>query len=136
MSGGRRRDPPERLGSGIGPRLVGGGDAFLEDLFEERGVGDTAWRRALSRESDEKFRVIALASRGAVLVSFWHLDGMAADSGTPTEWLSEWPGVVVNVHCDCDPPSRRFSRVVRPSRSRARLMWGRGLRWTPLASRR
>jgi predicted kinase len=27
-------------------------DAILEGLFERKGIGDTAWRRALSRESD------------------------------------------------------------------------------------
>lgn len=50
-------------------------DAILERLFESRGVGDAAWRRRLSRESDGLFEAEAKASGGAVLVSFWRLPG-------------------------------------------------------------
>jgi glucokinase len=57
----------------------------------------------LSRESDMILQAEAAASEGAILVSFWRQPGMAADSGTPTTWLLELPGVVVNVHCVCPP---------------------------------
>jgi AAA domain len=77
-------------------------DTILERLFELKGVGGLAWRRALSRESDLLFQEEAAASNGAVLVSHWHLPGMAADSGTPTNWLAQLPGELVNVHCKCD----------------------------------
>src|SRR5437899_1901341 len=63
-------------------------DDILERLFESRGVADAAWRRTLSRESDAILQAEATASNGAVLASFWHLPGMPADSGTPTEWLA------------------------------------------------
>ena len=38
-------------------------DSILEDLFDSKGVGDAAWRRILSRESDRILQ--AQASTGA-----------------------------------------------------------------------
>jgi predicted kinase len=78
-------------------------DDILERLFESKGVGDSAWRRALSRESDLLFQQEALASGGALLVSFWRLPGMPPDSGTPTDWLSELSNPLVQLHCYCPP---------------------------------
>jgi hypothetical protein len=78
-------------------------DDVLERLFESKGIGDTVWRRRLSRESDDILQTEAMASMGAVLASFWHLSGMPLDSGTPTRWLSEVSNLVVNVHCACPP---------------------------------
>jgi hypothetical protein len=90
-------------------------DEILEQLFETKGVGDTAWRRTLSRESDALFQSAAMESRGTVLASFWHLHGMPADSGTPTIWLSELSAVVVNVRCVCptEVAATRFFRRTR-----------------------
>jgi glucokinase len=48
-------------------------DDSLERLFEIKGTGDAAWRRALSRESDQLFQEEAFQARGAILVSFWLL---------------------------------------------------------------
>jgi hypothetical protein len=76
-------------------------DDILERLFELKGVGDRAWRRALSRESDLMLQAEATASDGAVLVSHWRLRGMPPDSGTPTDWLTKLSDRVVNVHCEC-----------------------------------
>lgn len=76
-------------------------DAILQRLFESKGVGDSGWRRTLSRESDVVFQAEATAAKQAVLVSHWHLPGMPADSGTPTSWLRS--DHVVNVHCICAP---------------------------------
>ena len=78
-------------------------DEMLDRLFEDRGVGDRAWRRRLSRESDGIFEREAAASGGAVIVSFWHVPGMTADSGTPAHWLADLPGPVVHVQCVCAP---------------------------------
>lgn len=78
-------------------------DTILDELFEQRGVGDAAWRRALSREADRLFQAQAFASSGAVLVSFWRVDGMPEDSGTPMEWIRDLPARVVHVRCDCPP---------------------------------
>jgi hypothetical protein len=87
-------------------------DAILERLFESKGIGDSAWRRLLSRESDEILREEASASDGAVLVSHWRLPGMQPDSGTPTEWLRKIPGRIVNVRCVCDAATaaKRFTQ--------------------------
>jgi glucokinase len=91
-----------RLAPAIGLPLIDKDD-ILERLFETRGIGDHAWRRSLSRESDSLFREAAERSvDGAVLVSFWHQLGMPADSGTPTSWLASL-GRIVNVHCVCPP---------------------------------
>lgn len=90
-------------------------DDILEELFESQGVGDTAWRRKLSRESDALFESRAKESAGAILVSFWHVAGMAADSGTPAEWLAGLAGGIVEVHCSCSPEiaAERFVRRQR-----------------------
>jgi len=90
-------------------------DDILEGLFESKGVGDAAWRRALSRESDAIFQSRALASNGAILVSFWHSPGMPADSGTAVEWLHSLAGRIVQIHCRCDPEiaASRFGQRVR-----------------------
>jgi glucokinase len=76
-------------------------DDILEGLFVSKGVGDAAWRSILSRESDAIFQREARSSDGAVLVSFWHMPGMSAGSGTPTGWLTELSEFLVNLHCEC-----------------------------------
>lgn len=78
-------------------------DQILDRLFESKGVGDAMWRRALSRESDLILEREATSSDGAILVSFWRVPGMTPDSGTPTGWLKNISGIVVNVRCICDP---------------------------------
>ena len=91
-----------RLAPAIGLPLIDKDD-ILEQLFETKGIGDHAWRRSLSRESDSLFQQAAERSLdGAVLVSFWHQAGMPPDSGTPTSWLASL-GAIVNVHCVCPP---------------------------------
>lgn len=78
-------------------------DDFLERLFETKGTGDAARRRALSRESDQLFQEEAWRAQGAILVSFWHIEGMPADSGTPTEWIEKLSNRVVHLACICAP---------------------------------
>jgi glucokinase len=94
-------------------------DGILERLFESQGIGDGVWRRRLSRQSDVLFQSEAQAeargSAGAILVSFWHLPGMPADSGTPTAWLVELSGRMIEVHCEC-PPEVAAERFVRRTR--------------------
>ncbi len=77
-------------------------DDILERLFEAKGIGDAAWRRALSRASDVILQQEAMNANGAILVSFWNLPVMATDSGTPTGWLTAASHHVVNVHCACE----------------------------------
>ena len=76
-------------------------DDILERLFDAKGIGDAAWRRTLSRESDLIFRRQAESSTGALLVSHWHLPGMPRDSGTPTDWPAQLSSRIVNLHCEC-----------------------------------
>ncbi|MBV8773919.1 MAG: AAA family ATPase [Deltaproteobacteria bacterium] len=79
-------------------------DEILDRLFDSKGVGDAKRRWALGRESDQLFQREAASLDGAVLVSFWRLPGMAADSGTPTEWLERISNaLIVNVQCNCEP---------------------------------
>jgi len=78
-------------------------DDILDRLFESKGIGDAAWRRTLSRESDLILQHDATISDGAVLASFWRLPGMPSDSGTPTDWLHALSNHVVNIHCTCAP---------------------------------
>jgi Shikimate kinase len=77
-------------------------DDILNRLFASQGVGNAAWRRTLSRESDVILQQEASSSGGAILVSFWRLPGMPADSGSPTDWLDAPSHHVVNVHCSCE----------------------------------
>ena len=112
-----------RLAPALGLPLIDKDD-ILARLFDSKGVGDAGWRRALSRESDAVLQREALASTGAVLVSFWRLPGMPSDSGTPTDWLDGPSQRVVNVHadrsrhidrtrCDSRPSSRRGAKGSR-----------------------
>jgi len=103
-----------QLASALGLPVIDKDD-ILERLFESKGVGDAAWRRALSRESDEILQCEAVASPGAVLTSMWRVPGMAADSGTPTPWLLELSNLLVHVHCVCSPEiaTRRFMQRKR-----------------------
>jgi glucokinase len=77
-------------------------DDILDRLFDARGIGDAAWRRTLSRESDLMLQHEATRSSGAIVASFWRVPGMPSDSGTPTDWLDAPSHHVVNVHCVCD----------------------------------
>jgi predicted kinase len=90
-------------------------DEIVERLFQTRGVGDAAWRRALSRESDTRLQAAVTSSSGAIVTSFWHVAGMPADSGTPTAWLRALSTTVVNVHCECPPhlAATRFAQRTR-----------------------
>ena len=78
-------------------------DEILEALFNSRGVGNADWRRELSRAADDELKEKALRSEGAVISSWWHHPASNVDTGTPVEWLSSFPGVVVELHCVCSP---------------------------------
>lgn len=77
-------------------------DDILNRLFESKGVGNAAWRRTLSRESDVILRQEAMSSNGAILASLWRLPGMPSDSGTPTDWLDAASQHVIHLHCACE----------------------------------
>lgn len=122
-----------RLASKLAPFLglpVIDKDDVLERLFDDKGVGDSAWRRTLSRESDLIFRREAEDSNGALLVSFWRLPGMPPDWGTPTDWLPGLSNPIVNLDCECpvEVAAARFSQRTRhpghldSARSRAEIL--------------
>ncbi|MBT9500895.1 MAG: AAA family ATPase [Burkholderiaceae bacterium] len=92
-------------------------DALLEALFEERGVGDAAWRRQLSQAADLRLQQQATNLPAAVLVSWWRHPRSSGESGTPTDWLASLPAPLVEVHCRCSPAlaaQRFFSRTRHP----------------------
>jgi AAA domain len=109
LPGSGKTTPGLRLAEALSFRLIDK-DTVLDRLFEEKGVGDAPWRRALSREADVLFRTEAGASEGAILVSHWRLPGMPPDSGTDPVWLHDPSIKVVHVQCVCPPETaaRRF----------------------------
>jgi hypothetical protein len=63
-------------------------DDILEQLFESKGIGDAAWRRRLSRESDIvlKGKPKRPGDRADILLAcsgnapeFWHPDGLVRE---------------------------------------------------------
>jgi len=78
-------------------------DEILEDLFNEKGIGDVHWRTILSRTADEILRNRASRSESSIIVSWWRHPGSTIVSGTPIEWLSDLPGVLIEINCICDP---------------------------------
>ena len=85
-------------------------DDYLETLYEERGVGDTAWRQALSRESDQLFQQASVAERAAALVSHWRPPNLATQSGTPVDWIPNSFKRVIELYCHCpaEEATKRF----------------------------
>jgi predicted kinase len=100
------------IASGLGLSLIDK-DVILESLFDDVTPTRPQQRSELSRIADAAFQSQALASAGAVLVSWWKHPHSVEDSGTPTQWLNGLPGAVVEVHCLCTP-------AVAASRFRAR----------------
>ena len=101
-----------RLARALGLPLIDK-DEILDRLFETKGVGDSVWRRALSRESDAILQRDAGSSNGAVLVSFWRQPGMPEDSGTPTDWITALSAHLINIHCVCSPEEAAARFVLR-----------------------
>ncbi len=89
-------------------------DDLLETLLTSLGTDSPEDRSRLSRASDALMEMVAKASAGAVLSSFWRRESLSATSGTPTNWLRHLPGVV-EVFCDCPPrtAAERFHARVR-----------------------
>lgn len=92
-------------------------DDILEDLFNERGIGDLGWRTMLSRAADEILRERSSRAESSVIVSWWRHPASTLASGTPIEWLSELRGELIEVHCVCDPAvaAERFKSRTRHS---------------------
>ena len=82
-------------------------DDFLDELFNERGIGDAAWRAALSREADARLVRTAWELPGACLVSWWRNYKVSENTGTPVEWLTALRAPLVEVHCRCRQSGNR-----------------------------
>ena len=95
-------------------------DDYLEALYEERGVGDTAWRQALSRESDLFFQHDAEQENSAVLVSHWRPRSLDTRSGTPTAWLAQSFERVIEICCEC-PAEEATNRFMNRQRHAGHL---------------
>lgn len=107
-------------------------DDFLEQLYEQYGTADMFARRSLSRQADQAFQSAACALDTAILVSHWAPSAAAlgvADTGTPTDWLAEHFGHIIEIYCRCPADvatERFFSRTRHPGhldgqRSRAQF---------------
>jgi len=90
-------------------------DEILEALFNEKGIGDVHWRSALSRTADEILRERASQYESSIIVSWWRHPASTIVSGTPIEWLSHLPGVLIEINCICDPAiaAGRFKSRIR-----------------------
>jgi gluconate kinase len=78
-------------------------DDFLEPLFASSLPNTPLERRQLSHRADRAFQSAVEASMGAIVVSWWKHPKSDRDSGTPTEWLRNLPGDLVEVYCKCAP---------------------------------
>ena len=90
-------------------------DNYLEQLYDEKGLGDVAWRRELSLESNELFKADAIQQNRVVLVSHWRPQSMQGPSGTPVDWLEESYRTVIELYCDCavEVAAERFKSRTR-----------------------
>ena len=85
-------------------------DDILETLFAQFPVDGPQDRQRLSRASDAVLESVATGIGSAVLASFWRREELSRTSGTPTAWLRDLPGSLVEVQCVCPPDvaARRF----------------------------
>jgi hypothetical protein len=78
-------------------------DRFLEALFSSAGVEGAAERRSLSSRADRELESAVREAPRAIVVSWWRHPKSTVDSGTPTGWLRDLRGKLVEVYCDSLP---------------------------------
>ncbi len=88
-------------------------DDILESLFEGLPAITPSMRDALSRKSDGIMQDRARDSSGAVLVSFWRKPNHAGSGGTPSGWLRDLGGRLIEIHCTCDAEIARARFLAR-----------------------
>jgi len=76
-------------------------DRFLETMFSGDTPRDPDERRTLSNQADRELEIAVRESSEAIIASWWRHPRSTADSGTPTLWLRELRGALVEVYCDC-----------------------------------
>lgn len=86
-------------------------DSILERLFQSSKLGNSEWRKALSREADAIFRSEVSEAGAAILVSHWRQPGMPPDSGTPVDWITT--AIQVRCVCPAETAARRFHQRKR-----------------------
>ncbi len=75
-------------------------DDFLEELLEPIEKFDAEFRSRSSREADKRFEAAASPVENGILVSHWRRPGEQLESGTPTEWLGKFDGLI-EIACLC-----------------------------------
>ena len=88
-------------------------DDFLEVQYEKQFPQTRDERRQLSKISDMLFQQSALNLDTAVLVSHWRPSCGPQNTGTPTDWLQDVFGQVVEVHCQCSPETATIRFLAR-----------------------
>lgn len=90
-------------------------DELLESLFIDKKPRDANERRDLSRRADELLELAVRGSPQAIVVSWWKHPRSTATTGTPTDWLQNLPGQLVEIYCECSPETAadRFFRRQR-----------------------
>lgn len=90
-------------------------DTYLETLFNEKGIGNTEWRRTLSQQSNHLFQEDAKSKPCVVLISHWRPINQTGHSGTPTEWLPNTYAKIIQVYCTCpiETATKRFKERTR-----------------------
>jgi gluconate kinase len=78
-------------------------DDFLERLFAASLPTTPLDRRQLSQRADRAFQSAVESSQGGIVVSWWKHPKSDRDSGTPTDWLLNLPGHLVELYCKCSP---------------------------------
>jgi cytidylate kinase len=89
----------------IGPLLglpVVDKDDLLEASFRPDGGVSPMDRARLSRQADQALRQRVESAPRAVVISHWRRPELSMTSGTPTEWLRDFP-TLVEVHFVCEP---------------------------------
>lgn len=90
-------------------------DDYLEQLYDNHGIGNRAWRTQLSLESNGLFQADAIAQTQVVLVSHWRPKLSDGPSGTSTAWLGSHFKHVIELFCDC-PTQTAAQRFVNRKR--------------------
>lgn len=78
-------------------------DGFLEALFASSVPEDPLARRSLSHRADRELESAVRESPQAIVVSWWKHRHSTSDSGTPTAWLRDLRGTLVEVYCESTP---------------------------------
>lgn len=111
---GLRASGKSTLAGRLGPILglsVLDKDDILEETFPVGAEVEPKERSRLSRRADVILQRSVERSPRVVVASFWRREELSVTAGTPTAWLTQFPGLV-EVYCSCGPSiaALRFRR--------------------------